>query len=273
MPDFTAPDGLRLHYEDAGEGIPLLCLSGLTRNARDFDFVAPHLDGFRVIRMDYRGRGQSDWADFKTYDVGVEAKDALALLDHLGVDRTAVLGTSRGGMLAMVMAATAKDRLLGVALNDVGPVIETTGIAAIKDYLGKNPPHATLAEAARARMADTSQFANVPEDRWITFLGHVFDETPEGLKINYDPRLYDAVAPAFDAEPGNAWPLFDLMADLPLAIIHGANSDLLSAATVAEMARRHPGAVVAHIPDRGHIPFLDEAEALAALATWKGQLA
>ncbi|WP_136634494.1 alpha/beta fold hydrolase [Pseudooceanicola onchidii] len=273
MPHFPAADGTRIHYTDTGEGIPLLCLSGLTRNGRDFDFVAPHLADMRLICMDYRGRGQSDWADFKTYDVGVEAQDVLALLDHLGLDRVAVLGTSRGGLIAMVLAALAKDRLIGIALNDVGPVIEPAGLAAIQGYLGQNPGFATLKDAADARTADTSQFRGVSAERWIRFLGHVYDETPEGLKINYDPGLYDAVAPAFDAEPADAWPLFDGLAGLPLAIIHGANSDLLSRATVEEMSQRHPGAVVAHVPDRGHIPFLDEPEALAALAAWKGQLA
>lgn len=273
MPKFTTADGIGIYYEDNGDGIPLLCLSGLTRNGRDFDFVAPHLDGMRMIRMDYRGRGQSDWAEYKTYDVVAESRDALALLDHLGLDKAAVLGTSRGGLIAMVLAASAKDRLLGVALNDVGPVLENSGLGAIRGYLGKNPPFATLKEAAQNRIAEAGTFANVSEDRWITFLGHVYKETPQGLKINYDPMLYDAVAPSFDAEPADAWPLFEHLAGLPLAIIHGANSDLLSRATVDEMARKHPGAIVAHVPDRGHIPFLDEPEALAALATWKGQLA
>ena len=272
MPDFIAADGVRIHYEDTGDGTPVLCLSGLTRNSRDFDFVAPHLDGVRLIRMDYRGRGQSDWADHATYDVTVEARDALGLLDHLGVDKAAVLGTSRGGLIAMYLGATAKDRLLGVALNDVGPVLEPAGLTAIKGYLGKNPPFATLDDAVAQRMGDTSQFDNIPADRWKTFLGHNFVETPEGLKINYDPKLYDAVAPAFDAPPGDAWPLFDALDGLPLAIIQGANSDLLRPETVDEMVRRHPGAHVARVPDRGHIPFLDEPEALAALRAWKEDL-
>lgn len=273
MPEFTAADGVRIAYEDAGAGIPVLCLSGLTRNARDFDFVAPHLDGLRLIRMDYRGRGRSDWADHKTYDVATEAGDALGLLDHLGIGKAAVLGTSRGGLIAMLLGAMARNRLLGVAMNDVGPVFEPGGLTAIRDYLGKNPDFATLEEAAEARMADTSQFANVPKQRWMTFLGHVFDETPDGLKINYDPKLYDAIAPGFDQPLPDTWPLFEALEGLPLAVIHGEKSDLLSRATVEEMARRHPGAHVAHVPDRGHIPFLDEPEALAALGAWKEELA
>jgi pimeloyl-ACP methyl ester carboxylesterase len=272
MPHFTAPDGVQLYYEDAGAGVPVLCLSGLTRNARDFDFVAPHLPGLRLIRLDYRGRGRSDWTDHATYDVSVEAKDALALLDHLGIDKAAVLGTSRGGIIAMLLGMIAKDRLIGVALNDVGPVLDRSGLDAIRGYLGKNPEFATLDDAAVARMADRGQFDNIPKARWITFLSHVFDETPDGLRINYDPKLFDAVAPSFDAEPGDAWPLFEALDGLPLAIIHGVNSDLLSVATVDEMVRRHPGAHVARVADRGHIPFLDEPEALAALRAWQDEL-
>lgn len=275
MPTFNAPDGTTLYYEDQGEGDapPLLCLSGLTRNARDFDFVAPHLTGVRMIRMDYRGRGKSNWADHATYEVPVEAGDALALLDHLGIHRAAVLGTSRGGIIAMVLAATARDRLCGVALNDVGPVLDPGGLGAIKSYLGINPAFATLEDAAEAQMQNNPRFANVPKSRWVTFMSHINLETTEGLRINYDPKLRDAVVPGFDAPQTDLWPLFDRLEGLPLAIIHGANSDLLSEDTLAEMIRRHPGAIVAQVPDRGHIPFLDEPEALTALREWQAQLA
>ncbi|SFD45613.1 alpha/beta hydrolase fold [Roseivivax sediminis] len=111
MPRFTSSDGLSLHYEDEGDGLPLLCLAGLTRDHHDFDYVAPHLTGVRLIRPDYRGRGQSDWGPPETYAIPVEARDAVELLDHLGIERAAILGTSRGGLIAMVLAATAKDRL------------------------------------------------------------------------------------------------------------------------------------------------------------------
>jgi len=270
MTDFTAPDGTRLHYEDAGEGLPLLCLSGLTRNARDFDFVAPHLKGVRMIRMDYRGRGQSDWHDYRTYDVKVEAKDALALLDHLGLRTAAVLGTSRGGIIAMLLALTAKDRLLGVALNDIGPVVDGPGLQAIMGYLGRHPAAISLDELVETQMAATAHtFPGVPAERWRQSLGHTHVETPEGVRINYDPKLRDAVVEASEsAVPSDPWPMFDAIAPLPCAVIHGENSDLLSAATVEEMARRHPDLIVAHVPDRAHIPFLDEPEALVALNRW-----
>jgi len=128
MPHFTTSDGLSLHYTDEGAGLPLLCLSGLTRDGRDFDYVAPHLDQVRLIRMDYRGRGQSEWGDHSQYTIPVEARDAVELLDHLGLESAAVLGTSRGGLIAMLLAATARDRLTGVALNDIGPEIAPAGL-------------------------------------------------------------------------------------------------------------------------------------------------
>ncbi len=272
MPHFDAPDGTRLYYEDAGDGVPVLCLSGLTRNARDFDYVAPHLDGVRLIRMDYRGRGLSKHADPATYAVPVEAKDTVALLDHLGVDKAAVLGTSRGGLIALILGAIARDRLLGVAFNDVGPVVDPAGLADIMTYLGVVPQAASLEALAQDKLADPD-FPGVDKTRWRSFLSHNVVEGPEGLRLNYDLKLRDAVAAVFDQPAPDLWPVYDLLADLPCAVIRGANSNLLSEATLQEMARRHPGLITATVPDRGHIPFLDEPQALDALRLWLEQIA
>lgn len=270
MPHITAPDGISLWYEDTGAGLPLLCLSGLTRTTRDFDPVAPHLKGVRMIRMDYRGRGKSDWAAWETYDPAVEMADALALLDHLGLDRVAVMGTSRGGLIGMMMAASHKDRLLGLAMNDMGAVVSGAGLKAIRGYLGRHPEQATVEAAARARMAaNADTFPGVPLERWITEIENATTDTPEGLRLNYDPGLVTAMDAGGPVGADIAlWPLFEAVAPLPCAVIHGENSDLLSFETVAEMARRNPDLIVAHVPDRAHIPFLDEPEALAALTAW-----
>lgn len=268
MPHFSAADGTRLYYEEAGEGPALVCLSGLTRNCRDFDHVAPHLTGVRVIRTDYRGRGGSGWADASTYTILQEAADVLALLDHLDIRQTAILGTSRGGLIAMTLAALARHRLTGVALNDIGPVIEQAGLDSIGIYLGRNPPQRTWDEAARVRAETWAGFANIPHQRWLTEVRNQIEQTPDGLVIRYDPRLRDAVIAAQAQPKPDLWPVFDLLAGLPLALIRGANSDLLSAQTAAEMARRRPDMAIATVPDRGHVPFLDEPEALAALGTW-----
>ncbi len=273
MPDFTTSDGIRLHYEDEGSGLPLLCLSGLTRNARDFDFVAPHLGAARLIRLDYRGRGQSDWADPDTYTVPREARDALELLDHLGLDKAAVLGTSRGGIIAMMLAATAHGRLLGVAMNDIGPVVDPAGLDTIMGYLGRDPGFDDFKQMAQARKrAMDATFPGVPLDRWRQEITHTHVETDQGVRINYDPKLRDAVEQQGAKPAPDLWPLFDAIAPLPAAIIRGENSDILSAATVKEMSRRNPDLIAAHVPDRAHIPFLDEKEALAALQAWIDKL-
>ncbi len=265
---FTASDGTRLAYADEGAGLPLLCLSGLTRTMADFDYLAPHLPPLRLIRMDYRGRGQSQWTGATTYTVPQEAQDALELLNHLGVDRAAVLGTSRGGLIAMLLAATARARLLGVAFNDIGPVIDRPGLERIFDYLGRNPAakdHATLAAALPRLMPG---FANVPDSRWMAEAQKHYIPTDRGLGITYDPALRDAFIAGFEGPPFDAWPLFDALDGLPITLIRGGNSDLLSADTAAEMRRRRPDMGFAEVPDRAHIPFLDEPQAITALRTW-----
>ncbi|MCC1494450.1 alpha/beta fold hydrolase [Cognatishimia sp. F0-27] len=273
MPRFNASDGLSLHYTDEGTGLPLLCLAGLTRDGRDFDYVAPHLDGVRMIRLDYRGRGQSDWAPHATYSIPVEGRDALELLDHLGIEKAAILGTSRGGVIAMVLAATAKDRLLGVALNDIGPDIAAEGLEFIKSYLGRTPPWQTLDEAQAALAAGMVRFANVPDSRWREEVERHLRVTEEGLALTYDPKLRDAVLEGDGANLApDLWPFFDALAGLPLCAIRGANSDLLSAETFDAMRTRRPDMIAANVPDRGHIPFLDEPESIDALNRWLAML-
>ena len=265
MPRFQT-NGLSLFFTDEGAGLPVLCLSGLTRTGADFDYVAPHLPGIRLIRLDYRGRGQSDWADPATYTVPQEANDVVALLDHLGLTQAAILGSSRGGLIAMWLALVAKQRLLGVALNDIGPEISAAGLDVIKSYVGRNPTQKTWADAAEARAKIMTAFVDVPKSRWLNEAKHHYEQTETGLVIRYDPALRDAVLAAGPSP--DLWPLFDALAGLPLALIRGANSDLLSRETAQEMRRRRPDMGFADVPGRGHIPFLDEPESLAVLHGW-----
>ncbi|MDB6176092.1 alpha/beta hydrolase [Paracoccus sp. Z330] len=265
---FTASDGARLAYSDQGTGMPVLCLAGLTRNMSDFDYVAPQLGGVRMIRMDYRGRGQSDHTGAATYTVPQEGKDAVELLDHLGVKRAAILGTSRGGLIGLLLAATAHDRMLGLCLNDVGPVIEQSGLQRIFDYVGRSPAlfgYDALAERLPVVMPG---FANVPEGRWRADVEKHYLETPEGLKLRYDPDLRQAFLDAFKGEMPDLWPLWDATADLSVALIRGANSDLLSAEVAAEMQRRRNDLVYAEVPDRAHVPWLDEPASRDVIARW-----
>jgi len=271
MARFTSSDGLSLHYEDAGAGQPVLCLAGLTRNSADFQFLLPHLAGCRVIRPDYRGRGQSDPAsDFTTYNILTEGRDAVELLDHLGLPSVTVIGTSRGGLIAMALAHLCPDRLAGVVLNDIGPEVSEAGLARIMDYVGKKPdlPDFDAAASALAHV-HADAFPGVPLDRWRAQAEAMFLEKAEGgLGLRYDARLRDAlIGQAGAGEAPDLWQMFDALKGIPTAAIRGANSDLLSPETFAAMQARNPDLIAATVPDRGHVPFLDEAEALAAIET------
>jgi pimeloyl-ACP methyl ester carboxylesterase len=261
MPQFTTPDGASLAYDDQGAGTPLLCLSGLTRTMADFDYLLPHLPRLRVIRMDYRGRGGSEWTGAASYTVAQEAADALALLDHLGVDRAALLGTSRGGLIGMVLEVMAPTRLLGVCLNDIGPVVERDGLAQIGDYIGRNPKARTHAAMAKV-LAQSPGFEGVPDSRWQAEAEKHFIKEGGGLRITYDPALRLSYLAGMAAPAVELWPCFNALVDVPVALIRGANSTLLSMETVDDMLQRRPDMIWANVPGRGHVPFLDEPESL-----------
>lgn len=267
MSRFITSDGLSLDYKDEGQGPSVLCLPGLTRNASDFDdLVAMRGDNVRLIRLTSRGRGASDRdPDPLNYTVPVEARDAVELLDHLGLDRAIVVGTSRGGLIAMLIAAMARDRLAGVLLNDIGPEIAPEGMARIMSYLGKPPQAETFAEAAAALRASMgAEFPGLGDAKWLACAHRWFDAGAKGLTLNYDPALREAVE-AVSAQPAaDMWPLFDALGGLPTAVVRGENSVLFTRETLEKMSARRPDLIVGVVPDRGHVPFLDEPEALAA---------
>lgn len=268
---FEAPDGRRLAYRDSGgTGAPVLCLAGLTRNSRDFDALACHLaPRHRVIRLDSRGRGASDHAaDPATeYTVPVETGDALALLSRLGLDRVAVIGTSRGGILGMAMAAGQPGLVRALVLNDVGAVIEMRGLLHILARLDRAPEDPDFESAAR-RLAEenAAAFPDVPLARWRIHARAIFDEVEGRPRLAHDPRLRTAAAAVDDdAATISLWPLFEGIGATPVLVIRGETSDILSRETVAAMAAHHPGLWRVEIPGRGHAPFLDEPGALAAI--------
>ncbi|HEY9039255.1 MAG TPA: alpha/beta hydrolase [Roseovarius sp.] len=274
MGRFTTADGLSLRYmdtvENGGADDPaILCLAGLTRNSGDFRFVLPFLADYRVIRMDYRGRGQSDFAgDPASYSVPQEAQDAIALMDHLGLERATILGTSRGGLIAMLLAATRPDRLTGAILNDIGPELAPGGLDRIKEYVGRRPRFRSYDEAAEGlAVLNAAQFPGVTLARWRLHAENIWAEQPgERLALRYDPRLRDALLGQTGAVPvPDLWPLFDALAAMPLTVLRGANSDLMSADLLARMQARAPALRAYTVPDRGHVPFLDEAVALEGI--------
>ena len=271
MPYFKTGDGLSLYFEDTGpkgSGQTLLCLAGLTRNCRDFDPLKPHFDNLRVIVMDYRGRGKSDYdPEYHNYNILREGRDAFELLDHLGVARTAVLGTSRGGLVAMAMAASDKARLTGVILNDVGPVVHSVGIAKIMEYLGVEPQAADYDSCAQSMFATMKgQFPDVPVEVWRRQAEAQFRQEDGALKLRYDAHLRRAIleGAASDSIP-DLWLFFEALRGVPLGLIHGENSEVLHIDTVTDMKKRRPDMIVADIPNRGHVPFLDEPESLTVI--------
>ncbi len=273
---FDAADGVRLYardYAGPAEGLtPAVCLPGLTRNAKDFETIAPRLaTSRRVICPDFRGRGQSAHADPSTYRPDQEVADTLLLLDQLGVRRFAVIGTSRGGIVAMVMAAKALDRLAGVTFNDIGPKIDKPGLIRIRSYLGVDPKFTDWAQAVAALKATNPGFESLSESEWMTFARRVFREENGLPRADYDAGLTLNFPSVEDIEAGKVpelWGLLELMAELPCLVLRGEHSDLLNAGTVSEMQRRHARLAAVTVPHRGHVPFLDERESIAAVDEW-----
>ncbi len=273
----ASADGLRLYARDygpeRGDLLPVLCLAGLTRNSLDFETIAPRLARTRrVICPDYRGRGHSDHSpDPKTYRPDVELDDALRLLDQLGISRVAVIGTSRGGIIAMVMAAKAKERLAGICYNDVGPRIEAEGLLRIRSYLGVAPRFANFEQAVASLKAVNPGFRNIADAQWMAFTRRIFKDENGAPRANYDLRLGESFPSADEINAGklaDIWPLFDLTIPLPSLVLRGEYSDLLSVETVSEMQRRHPALTAVTVKDRAHVPFLDEPESMAAIDAW-----
>ena len=269
MHSFTTDDGARLAYRDEGTGLPVLALAGLTRNGSDFDYLMPHLPrDIRFIRLDSRGRGASQWTGAETYTVMREAQDVLALLDHLKLKRVAILGSSRGGLIGMLLALTARDRISGLCLNDVGPVLERAGLERISTYVGRAPALSSLGEIAARLPAANPGFHHVPAERWMAEAERHFIARDGVISLTYDPDLKLAFDAAMAGPLPDAWPLYEACTDMPLALLRGEHSDLVSAGTAREMKARIPALDLVEVRDRAHIPFLDEPEALACLHRW-----
>lgn len=266
---FQTTDGLQLCYDVQGQGMPLLCLAGLTRNMDDFEPIVDHFsDRAMIIRLDYRGRGGSDFdPNPLNYTPPQESKDTIELLDHLAIPKAAIIGTSRGGLIAMGLAAMQKQRLSGVLLNDIGPELDPRGLSHIMEYLGC--PSAFLSfEDAATRLPQTMgpRFKNVSHAQWLTFARRIWNEGETRLELRYDPKLRDAFEVGDPTGTFDLWPFFDAFQDLPLALLRGENSDLLTQACADEMQSRRPDMIFANVADRGHVPFLDEPESVDVIA-------
>jgi pimeloyl-ACP methyl ester carboxylesterase len=268
---FTAPDGLTLAARDTpgpGPNAPVvLCLHGLTRNGRDFEGLIETLRrDYRVIAPDQRGRGRSSYAaNPLEYNPVMQTLDTWALLDQLGVERCAIVGTSMGALMGVMMANQQPDRVWALALNDAGPVVDPRGLARIAGYVGQGAPPESWAQAAgQLRAVHGHAFPTYSADDWDRMARATYTEDGEGLRLDYDPRLAEAFGAASGVAP-NLWPLFDVFNRLPGLVLRGALSDILSADTAAEMAARFPGLEAVTVPDRGHAPDLREPQASEAI--------
>lgn len=268
---YRSADGLRLFYREFGadnDGTPVICLPGLTRNSRDFIDLAEHLAGERrVLAPDFRGRGFSEYdPHWENYHPLTYVQDVWTLLDELGIDKVIVVGTSLGGLCSMVMAAQAADRLAAVVMNDIGPEINPAGIARVQAYTGKTPPVASWDEAAaQAKEIYGEWLPGLDDVAWKKMAWRGFREDENGVpRLDIDPNIGEAVRKV-GPQKGDPWALFDAMQNIPVVLVWGAMSDILTADIIDKMQARKPDLEVAEVPNRGHAPLLDEPECLAAI--------
>lgn len=279
---YMSEDGLRLHacvYGDGGgKRLPVVCLPGLTRNARDFHELALFLAkegglARQVVSFDYRGRGLSDRAaDAASYTVAQEARDVVAGLSALGISRAQFIGTSRGGLILHVLAATNPDMLDAIVLNDIGPEIAIEGLLQIKSYLLNAVPPKTFAEAlAFQKSVHGEAFTALSENDWNRFVHAIYRDEAGIPAPDYDPRLSESLRTLTAETPlPTLWAQFDAMAHLPLMVIRGENSRLLTTQIVAEMLARHPNLEILTVIGQGHAPLVETGEVPKRIASFLG---
>ncbi|NGO53949.1 alpha/beta fold hydrolase [Allomesorhizobium camelthorni] len=265
----SSTDGLKLHARIYGDGangaLPVVCLPGLTRNARDFHELALHLSRDaktprNVVAFDYRGRGGSAYdKEWQNYNIGVEAGDIVAGLITLGIEHAAFIGTSRGGLIIHVLAATRPGALKAVVLNDIGPVVEGEGFAHIRAYLERAPKPASFAEAvAFQRSVHGQAFSALTDRDWQRMVRALYRDEGGKPVADFDPALLKTVAGLDLSQPLPAlWAQFQGLTGVPMLAIRGENSKLLSARTLEEMARRHPSIETITVEGQGHAPMLE----------------
>lgn len=269
---WSSRDGLKLHYRDypgRTDRPPLLCLPGLTRNARDFEGLAGRLAGdWRLVCAEMRGRGDSGYArDSASYNPTQYIEDVTALFEEAGIERFVAVGTSLGGLMTLVMASTMRERLAGVILNDIGPVLEPAGFERIRGYVGQGRSFPTWMHAARG-LEETQGIAfpdySVPQ--WLAMAKRLMTLSSKGrIVFDYDMRLAEPFLALKLEEVPDLWPGIDALAGLPALFLRGELSDILGAGTLAQMQARVPGSEAVTVPRIGHAPTFEEPEAVQAV--------
>jgi pimeloyl-ACP methyl ester carboxylesterase len=269
---WVSSDGLKLHYRDyAGPPSrpPILCIPGLTRNARDFEGVAARLAGeWRLLCVELRGRGESQQAkDAMSYVPLTYLQDMEALIAALGLERFVLFGTSLGGLITMLLAAAGRERIAGALLNDIGPAMETRGLDHIRSYVGRSQNWPTWLHAARfLAEAQRDRYPDWGLDQWLTYAKRLCRLTNGGrIVFDYDMRIAEPFKAPAPANGFDLWPAFRALAGIPSLVVHGEISDLLSAETVERMTQEAPGMESVTVPNVGHAPTLDEPEAQAGI--------
>jgi pimeloyl-ACP methyl ester carboxylesterase len=273
---WQSTDGLKLHYRDyaaaeegAGDQPLILCIPGLTRNARDFEALADRLSARRrVIAVDLRGRGESAYArDPMSYTPATYAGDIEQLLEEIGAPRVIVFGTSLGGIVTMLLALRAPDSIAGALLNDIGPQVEAAGLARIRGYVGKANSWPTWMHAARAvAEANAAAHPDYTIADWLVMAKRLYRLTSSGrIVLDYDMRIAEPFRTPGDGAGADLWPALEALKPVPTLIVHGALSDVLSDAVAQRMVAMLDDAELLTLPDVGHAPTLDEPAAVAAI--------
>lgn len=270
----AAEDGLRLHVRQFGEPgvdglLPVVCLPGLARTAGDFEELATALTatGRLVLALDYRGRGGSDRdPDPRNYALPIEARDVVSVVRNAGIDGAIFIGTSRGGLVTMLLAGGRPDLVRGAVLNDIGPVLEPEGMARIKGYVGKLPRPGGWDDAvALLEKTSAGRFPAASKEDWRRHAALTFEERDGRLFTRYDPALATSLEGLDLTKLPTLWEAFDGLAGRPLLVVRGEHSDLLSPGTAQEMIRRHPGATLLTVAGQGHAPFLTDAPTVGVI--------
>ena len=267
---YSSTDGLKLHarvYGAPNARLPVICLPGLTRNAADFHELAIHLSRHpeqprQVVAFDYRGRGRSAYdPNWRNYDVLIETGDILAGLAALDIAHGAFIGTSRGGLIVMVLAAMRPAALKAVVLNDIGPVADGAGLAQIRSYLERAPKPRSMGDAiAIQRTANGQAFPALTDADWERLVRAIYREEKGGVVADFDPALLNTLKGIDLSKPlPTMWPQFIGLGKVPVLAIRGENSKLLSAETLREMGSRHPRMETVTVKGQGHAPLLETA--------------
>ena len=268
---YRSTDGLKLFYRDFGaerDGTPVICLPGLTRNSRDFEDLAVHVvETRRVLCPDFRGRGFSQHdPNWRNYHPLTYVDDVWALLDELEIRRVIVIGTSLGGLCAMVMAATRAERVAGVVMNDIGPEINPAGIERIQSYTGTQPDVRSWDEAiAQAQQTYGQWLPGLSDEFWSRFVRRSYREDNNGIpRLDVDEHVGTAVR-RLGPQKGDPWKMFEAFGEIPVTVLHGVMSDILTDDVTRKMKTRLPQLNVVRVENRGHVPLLDEPACIAAI--------